>query len=79
MVRYLPGVFVLAMVGCGGELPADEMVEMMEMELHGSQPAELRSVPSFEALNSDDSMRDSDALRGRPVVLWFSEFSGPPG
>lgn len=47
--------------------------------LFGERPSSPLSVPTFMALNSDESPRSQTDLLGQPTVLWFFPFAGTPG
>ena len=47
--------------------------------LNGIPPEQELVVVDFNALNSDDSMRDASHLRGKPTVMWFFPAADTPG
>jgi hypothetical protein len=48
-------------------------------QLHGTRPNAALPAPDFVAINSDETLRDKEALLGHPTVMWFFPFSGTPG
>ena len=48
-------------------------------QLNGTRPNSALPAPDFVAINSDETLRDKEALLGHPTVMWFFPFSGTPG
>jgi hypothetical protein len=48
-------------------------------KLNGTRPTTALPAPDFVAINSDETLRDKEALLGHPTVMWFFPFSGTPG
>ena len=57
---------------------SDNEVELPE-ELTGTPPETALPVPSFTAMNSDDTTRDQNDLQGMATVIWFFPLAGTSG
>jgi hypothetical protein len=47
--------------------------------LNGEAPEQALAITEFNALNSDNTVRDASNLQGNPTVIWFFPAADTPG
>ena len=57
----------------------DTDVELNPDDYFGKVPDEPKGLPSFTALNYDNTERGPADLQGHPTVVWFFPFADSPG